>query len=125
MKKSVGIGFLVAFSLFLMSPAMMIGWFHLDQAAIAANHCVNQNQPELECKGRCYLTAQLAQNLPTDPLEDETALPIEVLVIPFFDSHSEIKVMSPDTIQINGVELRVIAHSAHLFRLFRPPRTTG
>lgn len=125
MKKSVGIGFLVAFSLFLLSPAMMIGWFQLDQDAIAASHCVNQDQPQLECNGRCHLTSHLAQSLPVDPVEDETALPIEVLVIPFFDSHSEIKVISPDTIQIIGVELRVIAHSAHLFRLFRPPRTTG
>jgi len=43
------------------SPLFVFAGFKLNQGYIVAALCVNRNQPQLHCNGRCYLMKKLQQ----------------------------------------------------------------
>jgi len=49
------------FLLVLSQRAAIVVHFKLNQEAIAAKFCVNQDKPELHCNGKCYLAKELKE----------------------------------------------------------------
>jgi hypothetical protein len=55
--------------------------FHMNRKEIAALFCVNQDQPELECNGKCELTKRLDKA--QDQEEDHGRFAFEELVLTY------------------------------------------
>lgn len=58
-------------SLILIQPLSWFGWeiwYQMEKEYVATVLCENQDEPEMECNGKCYLTKQLkaAENTPSD-----------------------------------------------------------
>ena len=62
MKKLLVIGFTLIFLMGIFRNVLTIAFFHLNQAYIASELCINRNEPASCCKGKCVLTKQLKDN---------------------------------------------------------------
>lgn len=55
------------------APAFTL-WFYANRKALAKEHCINQNRPELKCDGKCFLNMKLQE---AEQHQDEDA-PLQV-----------------------------------------------
>ncbi len=65
-------------SLILIQPISWFGWeiwYQMEKEYISNVLCENQDEPEMECHGKCYLTKQLkaAENAPSN---NENTIPV-------------------------------------------------
>lgn len=53
--------FFLAFALLApgLSKLSYLVYFHINQQAIIAAHCVNKDKPEMKCDGKCHLKSQM------------------------------------------------------------------
>jgi hypothetical protein len=91
--------------LLLAKPAVQFGWevwYYVNQEYVAEELCENQDRPELDCNGQCYLMKQLAlsegnddssneeQQVPVNPFKLKVETPI-CAQTSFFDIASDIE----------------------------------
>lgn len=61
MKNAIAISLLIIFSLASIKEATMYAFFKINQSAIVELFCINKEEPELKCEGKCHLSAQIAK----------------------------------------------------------------
>ncbi len=71
--------------LILLKPISQIGWevwYEVNEEYVAAELCENQDEPELECNGKCYLMKQLKKSepAPTQNEEDRAINPFSLKI---------------------------------------------
>lgn len=60
--------------LILLKPISQIGWevwYEVNEEYVATELCENQDAPELECNGKCYLIKQLKKSEPAPAQNEE------------------------------------------------------
>jgi len=68
MKTGTALFFMSLICLSASSDLLKIGAFMVHREAIIQRSCVNLNQPEKKCRGKCALSAQLAGQSQQDPV---------------------------------------------------------
>jgi hypothetical protein len=69
-KKIIAVILLLVFTLQTFYTTAFTVWFYANRKAIAKELCINKNQPELKCEGKCFLNKQLKE---TSQHQDEEA----------------------------------------------------
>ncbi len=90
MQRHLAILFTSLYILAMLKPVMPLFQYVVNQDYIAEFLCVNKDKPMLNCKGKCFLAAQLAkeseekkQNLPAINLQEYPIGFIHILSVPF------------------------------------------
>lgn len=120
-KKGIAFILLLIFTLQTFYTSGFTVWFYANRKAIASEHCINKNRPELKCDGKCFLSMKMKE---AGQHQDENA-PLQV---------KQLLEGSPYTLLNNYVELgmpesRIKHQSSYTIRysylhsnsLFRPP----
>jgi hypothetical protein len=120
-KKSIALILLLIFTLQTFYASGFTIWFYANRAAIAKEHCINKNRPELKCDGKCFLNKKMRE---AGQHQDEEA-PLHV---------KQLLESSPFTLFGNNHQLEAppscITHESvyiirynynHSSSLFRPP----
>ncbi len=63
---------IVAFAAGLCFSLIIQGGFNYNQSFIVKELCVNKDQPQLQCNGKCYLKKQMEQNVPENQEKEAT-----------------------------------------------------
>jgi hypothetical protein len=58
----------------LSSKLIVIGWFLLNRVQLTELFCINKQQPQKECNGKCYLGSKLKE---TDENSSQNAIPLK------------------------------------------------
>ena len=114
---------LVVASLVLSTQGLLLvqGTFLLRQDFVIANLCVNQDRPELECDGKCFLTKQLKEQRERE--DDRSVASLEIML-----SASSLVlaatglVAPPGRVQPYGHRPSPELASAFTGEIFHPPR---
>jgi hypothetical protein len=61
-KKGIALILLLVFTLQTFYASAFTVWFYANRKAIAKEHCINKNRPELKCDGKCFLKMKMQQN---------------------------------------------------------------
>lgn len=61
MKKGIAIILLAIFTLQTFYASAFTVWFYANRNAIASEHCINKNRPELKCNGKCFLNKKMRE----------------------------------------------------------------
>lgn len=69
-KKGIAFILLVIFTLQTFYTSAFTVWFYANRKAIAKEHCINKNRPELKCDGKCFLNRKMRE---ASQHEDEEA----------------------------------------------------
>lgn len=123
LKKIFAILFVILLSL-QMGREMILGiWFSINQAEITELFCINKQQPELECHGKCHLKKTLeadsgnATGIPGLPgVEDR----FEMLALPANGAASNL-INLPASNSLTW-QYRFVYDFAPAFFVFHPPR---
>ncbi|MBN8688680.1 MAG: hypothetical protein J0M10_16800 [Chitinophagales bacterium] len=62
MKKAIAFILLLVFTVQSCYASVFTLWFYANRKAIAAEHCINKDRPELKCDGKCFLKMKLQEN---------------------------------------------------------------
>ncbi len=62
MKKTVGILLLVQVLISSFHKPLIIGFYELNKAYVIENLCVNKNNPEKHCEGKCFINDQTSED---------------------------------------------------------------
>jgi hypothetical protein len=96
-------------------------WFYANRKAIAKEHCINKNRPELKCDGKCFLSMKMKE---AGHHQDENA-PLQVKQMlegsPYTLFNSNIDFHIPDTRIAHIAAYSAGYHYLHSNSLFRPP----
>lgn len=64
-------------------PLALTSYYSINQSYFASVLCINQDKPELQCKGKCFLKKQLDKTEKKDSKEKATLKAVEPIVSPF------------------------------------------
>lgn len=65
--------------------------FYINQEAIIEAHCINKDQPDLNCKGQCHLKKQLEASTPDqEETKTTTSAKTSILLFVFAKTHEDI-----------------------------------
>ena len=118
--------------LLLAKPLLQFGWevwYYVNQEYVAEELCENQDRPELDCNGQCYLMKQLAlsevnddsksdeQQVPVNPFKLKVETPI-FAPISFFDIASDIETNK----KRDGFFYSDYFSLSHISDIFHPPQ---
>ena len=78
-----------------------LAYYELNIDTIIQKYCVNKDQPELQCNGKCYLSKQL-QMLDSQGDDTSTNLVIEAFFPVYIQNFPQINISNPT--QIHDVE---------------------
>tara|TARA_B100000678_G_scaffold92423_1_gene77164 strand:- start:41816 stop:42130 length:315 start_codon:yes stop_codon:yes gene_type:complete len=90
---------------------------------IAKVLCINKDQPELHCNGKCYLMKQLAKGVAqkSNPQKTESHLKIEIPVL-YFAEEFRVEFFQPlASLQQPEETYDNLYTSTYTFELLRPP----
>lgn len=104
-----------------MSNVAVISYFYSNQTYIAEAFCINKDNPELHCDGKCYLSQKLAA-LEQEQQQAMQNAPVEFNFI-VFCSELDYQFLEPTTQQTiqytNRTDLAV--HQCIINSIFEPP----
>lgn len=60
-KKGIAFILLLIFILQTFYASGFTIWFYANRTAIAKEHCINKNRPELKCDGKCFLNKKMRE----------------------------------------------------------------
>jgi hypothetical protein len=118
--------------LLLAKPVLQFGWevwYYVNQEYVTEELCENQDRPELDCNGQCYLMKQLAlsegnddsksdeQQVPVNPFKLKVETPI-FAQISFFDIASDIETNK----KRDGFFYSDYFSLSHISDIFHPPQ---
>ncbi|WP_179351970.1 hypothetical protein [Winogradskyella vidalii] len=106
--------------LFVVSQqAVVIMHFKLNQKAITEQFCVNKDQPELHCNGKCHLSKELQETEPSDSEKIMTTKNLDLA----FDSNPEFEIEPHNSItnKLNMVYIEFHHLEPYLEILVPPP----
>ena len=96
-------------------------WFYANRKAIANEHCINKNRPELKCDGKCFLSMKMKE---AGHHQDENA-PLQVKQMlegsPYTLFNNSIDFQVPDTRIVHVCGYTSAYQYLHSNSLFRPP----
>jgi len=98
--------------------------FYLNRESIAAEHCINKNNPEKpDCKGQCHLQSQLEQvnTIQEKPVDGVTIGGGSVLFL-LFKTEINPSLFSPRTALSWPVQLKIGEVLNFYGDIFHPPR---
>lgn len=72
---------ILAYGVLVMRPSMPMVEYELRKDFIASEYCVNQDEPEMKCDGKCYLNKRLAE------AGQENPNPVETQIAPSLPVH--------------------------------------
>lgn len=116
-------------SLILLKPISQLSWeiwYQVNQDYVAEELCENQDKPELECNGKCYLMKQLEKaenNTSSKDDKDKTVNPFS-LKIELLQNSEEVKIkVIPVFASEKKVLFSYIDHYRKEFssKIFHPP----
>lgn len=70
MQRVLSVFMTTVFLLVISQQAVVVVHFKLNQKIIAEQFCVNQDKPELQCNGKCYLAKELQETNKKPESED-------------------------------------------------------
>ena len=109
----------LAYGALVMRPSLPMLEYELRKDFIAAELCENQDRPEMECDGKCYLNKRLAEAASEVPDPAETtfapALPIHLI------AKSDLEVPQVYTLEQRGDCYRNRCNKLHLVPPPSPP----
>ncbi len=120
-KKAIAFILLLVFTMQTFYVSGFTLWFYANRKAIAAEHCINKNRPELKCDGKCFLSMKMKE---AGHHQDENA-PLQVKQMlegsPYTLFNNSIDFHVPDT-RIAHVSMYMSGYQyLHSNSLFRPP----
>ena len=102
---------------------VMLAAFKINQEYIAKSLCVNQDKPEMHCKGKCYLKKKISENKENDQGKAPIAQPDELKQTVYYQPPVNVEI--PGFI-FSQIKLYFIepAFSGQPFHadIFQPPR---
>ena len=108
------------------SDAFIYITFKLNQDKIAEELCINLDEPELMCKGKCFLDDQLARINTSQPQKvGQTPVKFEKKDIPLYyksNKSEKINLSCFLTPQWQPNETQVASYEIHLEGVFHPPK---
>lgn len=113
---------LVGLSLTTIYQSTVIVHFYINQEEIIANHCINKDLPELNCKGKCHLKAELQTVFPeqaTDTIPQQRAE--SALIFFGFISPNNACTLLGDEIRLISLEKLAMPLDGHPRKLNQPP----
>lgn len=121
---SICISILVLIGTF--SDAFVYLTFKLNQDKIADELCINLDEPELMCKGKCFLDDQLAKiNATQSDEKGQTPVKFEKKDIPFFFKSNKLEAIASSSYfksTERPVLADIISYETHLKGVFHPPQ---
>ena len=95
--------------------------YSIDRNYIAGNFCENRLNPDMHCRGKCYLNKQLGKS--NESSESQVPkLNSKVINVDFFEKHAKFSFASFQSDPIIYVaEIKTILHSEFIGTLLRPP----
>ncbi len=124
MKKVIAILLLSGFVLQAFSQLMVIAGFELNRGYISQHLCVNRDNPNMNCRGKCFLTKELHQDQHRKNQENENTG--NRMVIFLFSPEQPYLVPTPDSIPFLIFEnKREHYRYIPVFGLLRPPQHTA
>ena len=108
---------------FLFRPVFPAFEYVANYDYIAKVLCINKDQPELNCNGKCYLMKQLAKSVTkeNDPKKTASNLKIEIPVLYFTEEFRldclqvTVALQQPEILYTNGYT------STYIINLLKPP----
>lgn len=120
-KKAIAFILLLVFTMQTFYASGFTLWFYANRKAIANEHCINKNRPELKCDGKCFLSMKMKE---AGHHQDENA-PLQVKQLlegsPYTLFNSNIDFHIPDTRIIHIAAYAAAYHYLHSHSLFHPP----
>jgi len=101
MKKVFSVFFSMLFLLVTSQQALIIVHFKLNQQAIERDFCINKNQPELECHGKCHLKKELQQTEKSDFELTSIGKKIDMILV----TDTDFKIEIPKSIDCNKIQV--------------------
>ncbi|MEP5255173.1 MAG: hypothetical protein ABJQ39_08965 [Winogradskyella arenosi] len=98
--------------------AVVIVHFKLNQKVIAKQFCVNQDKPELQCNGQCFLHKELKETEHSDSKKTITTKNFDWVFTPNDEYAIELKTISKKRIVITYENLK---HKAPYLEIVVPP----
>lgn len=89
------------FLLVTSQQALIIVHFKLNQQAIERDFCINKNQPELECHGKCHLKKELQQTEKSDFELTSIGKKIDMILV----TDTDFKIEIPKSIDCNKIQV--------------------
>lgn len=122
-KKGIAFILLLVFTMQTFYASGFTLWFYANRKAIAQEHCINKNRPELKCDGKCFLSMKMKE---AGHHQDENA-PLQVKQLlegsPYTLFNSSIDFNIPDTRIVHVCGYTSAYDYLHSNSLFRPPLT--
>lgn len=123
MKKAVAVILLLVFTAQTFYASAFTLWFYANRKAIAKEHCINQNRPELKCDGKCFLNMKLQE---AEQHQDEDA-PLQVKQMldgsPYTPSEITHQLVQPEISNRNPFIYTISYDYLHARQIFHPPLT--
>lgn len=120
-KKAIAFILLLVFTMQTFYASGFTLWFYANRKAIAKEHCINKNRPELKCDGKCFLRMKMKE---AGHHQDENA-PLQVKQLldgsPYTLFNSNIDFKVPDTRIAHIAAYTAGYQYLHSNSLFRPP----
>jgi hypothetical protein len=122
-KKITAISFAFLMLALAAKDFVMLAAFKINQEYIAKSLCINQDKPEMHCKGKCYLKKKISENKEKDQGKAPIAQPDEHKQTVYFQPHICIKIQEliSSHIQTYFIEPAFSGQSFHA-DIFQPPR---
>lgn len=120
-KKGIAFILLLVFTMQTFYASGFTLWFYANRKAIANEHCINKNRPELKCDGKCFLSMKMKE---AGHHQDENA-PLQVKQMlegsPYTLFNNSIDFQVPDTRIVHVCGYTSAYQYLHSNSLFRPP----
>lgn len=121
MKKWIAFILLLVFTLQTFYASGFTVWFYANRKAIASEHCINKNRPELKCDGKCFLSMKMKE---AGQHQDENA-PLQVKQLlegsPYTLLNCYFSLETPESSIEHQTVYTIRYNYLHSASLFRPP----
>lgn len=120
MKKILAYFILSIFTLISLQQVVLLGAFFLNQDYIIDKFCINKNEPELKCNGKCHLKDVMSKT--SEQTEESRTSIVSSIIFPVFYSEFNLN------ISIDYFEIRTYLifddnyFSKYTSKTFHPPQ---